>query len=321
MSYTHITDFESIAIEIYLKEKINYSEIWRRLNRKPSTIQREVERYKSKKTWIYHSKTAINERKKKRSFVNKNNKQRIKKDNESKFLINYILSKIKKYWSPEQISWRLRVKHNITLSKDTIYKFIYEEYPQLIKKYFRRKWKKYQHHRKEKYQLMNRKMIDSRPEVVNSRERIWDWEWDTVVWIRWWTKEVILTNVERKSWFLLWKKIKDKSWESVLDATIDLFKNIPKCKQKTMTYDNGKEFSQHAMIEYLTYLNVYFAHPYASWERGTNENTNGLLRQFLPKGTDFHSISQKYLQSCIRLLNSRPRKRLNFLSPYEVFHS
>ena len=319
MFYTHITEFESIAIEIFWKEWLNYSQIARKLWRSPSTIKREIERYKSKITGKYSSEIAIKQRKEKRSKVNKENKQRIKNDNNWEFLIKYILSKIKKYWSPEQISWRLKLEENITIWKDTIYKFIYENYPDLVKKYFRRKWKKYQKDRKTKYQLMDRKMIDERPRVVETRERVWDGEWDTVIWIRWWNKEVILTNVERKSWYLVASKIKDKSWNSVLDETIKLFSKIPKYKRKTITYDNWREFSEHRMIEYFTWFEVYFAHPYHSRERGTNENTNWLLRQFLPKKTDFQKLSKNQLKYFVSLINSRPRKRLHFLTPNEIF--
>lgn len=231
----------------------------------------------------------------------------------------FILEKIKQYWSPEQIGWRWKIETWQSLSKDTIYSHIYSNHRELISKYFRRKWKRYQNRRKEKHQLNDRKMIDLRPKIVESRTRIWDWEWDTVIWIRWWNKEVILTNVERKSWYLLAWKIKDKSWNSVLEETIKLFLNIPKYKRKTMTYDNWREFSEHKLIEYYTNLDIYFAHPYHSRERWTNENTNWLLRQFLPKKTDFQSVSKKQLQFYVNLINSRPRKRLHFLTPYEFF--
>ncbi|MDD3646734.1 MAG: IS30 family transposase [Candidatus Gracilibacteria bacterium] len=100
---------------------------------------------------------------------------------------------------------------------------------------------------------------------------------------------------------------------------IKLFKRIPKYKRLTITYDNGKEFSEASRITYFTGLDIYFAHPYASWERGTNENTNGLLRQFLPKKTDFQSVSENQLKFYVSLINFRPRKRLNYLSPNEVF--
>ena len=258
----------------------------------------------------------IKQREKLRSNVNKRNRIRIK---DNTHLEGFIIKYIKKYWSPEQIAWRWKQETWEKLSKDTIYLYVYEYYPELIKEHFRRKWKKYQNRRKEKYQLNDRKMIDGRPEVVETRSRIWDWEWDTVIWKYWWSKQVILTNVERKSGYLLARKIQDKSWISVLDGTIECFKRVPKYKQKTMTYDNGREFSLHRMIEFETNLDVYFAHPYCSWERWSNENTNGLLRQFAPKKTDFEKITQNQLKYYVSLINSRPRKRLNYKTPNEVF--
>ena len=231
----------------------------------------------------------------------------------------FILKYIKKYWSPEQITWRWKEETKERLSKDTIYKFIYEEHPELIKKHLRRWWKRYQNRRKEKYQLNDRKIIDDRPQIVDSRSRIWDWEWDTIVWVRAWSKQVMLTNVDRKSWYLLAGKINDKSWDSVLEWTIKLFKNVAKYKQKTMTYDNWREFAEHRMIEYETNLDVYFAHPYSSHERWTNENTNWLIRQFTPKKTDFESVSENQLKYYVSLINFRPRKRLNYKTPHEVF--
>lgn len=316
MSHKQFTEKQIYAIEIFLEERYTYSQIGRKLWKNPSSVSRLVWKYKSKKTWIFHANMCIKERKRIRSEVNKRNRTRIK---DNIHLEEFILKYIKRYWSPEQIAGRWKKETWEKLSKDTVYLYIYESYPELIKKYFRRKWKKYQQRRKEKYQLSDRKMIDHRPEVVEERSRIWDWEGDTVIWVRWWSKQVILTNVERKSGYLLARKIVDKSGVSVLDGTIECFKNIPKYKQKTMTYDNGREFSLHRMIEFETNLDVYFAHPYASWERWTNENTNGLLRQFAPKKTDFDNITQNQLKYYVSLLNSRPRKRLNYKTPREVF--
>jgi len=316
MSHTQFTQKQVYAIEIYLEEKYNYSQIGRKLWKDPSSVSRLVWKYKSKKTGKFYASTCIKQREKLRRDVNKQNRTRIKDDIH---LEEFILKYIKKYWSPEQVAWRWRIETWEKLSKDTIYNYIYLCHPELIRKYLRRKWKKYQHRRKEKYQLNDRKMIDDRPELVETRERIWDWEWDTVIWSRWWSKQVILTNVERKSGYLLARKITDKSWISVLDGTIDCFKYIPKYKQKTMTYDNGREFSLHRMIEFETNLDVYFAHPYCSWERGSNENTNWLLRQFTPKKTDFEKITQNQLKYYVSLINSRPRKRLGYKTPREVF--
>lgn len=316
MSYTHLTVKEKCSIGIYLNEWLNYSEIALKLGRLCSTISRQVKKYKSSKTGKYNACSAIRESKKLRISINKQNKQRIKSDT---FLIHYILSKIKKYGSPEQISWRIKEEHNIIISKDTIYLFIYEKHPELIKKYLRRKGERYQNERKDKYQLEDRKIIDSWPMIVEERSRIWDWEWDTVIWIRWWSKEVFLTNVDRKFWYLLARKIDNKSAEAVFDWTLKVFKRIPRYKQKTITYDNGREFAWHKMIQGHTGLDVYFAHTYLSWERWTNENTNWLIRQFTPKKTDFSSVSPKQLQYYVSLINSRPRKRLNYKTPHEVF--
>lgn len=316
MSHKQFTEKQVYAIEIYLDEKYNYSEIGRKLWKDPSSVSRLVWKYKSTKTGKFYASMCIKQRNKLKSDVNKRNRTRIK---DNIHLEEFILKYIKRYWSPEQIAGRWKYETKERLSKDTIYLYVYEYHPELIQKYFRRKWKKYQHRRREKYQLNDRKMIDDRPEIVETRKRIWDWEWDTVIWKYWWSKQVILTNVERKSGYLLARKIQDKSWDSVLDGTVECFKYIPQYKQRTMTYDNGREFSLHRMIEFETSLDVYFAHPYCSWERWTNENTNGLLRQFTPKKTDFEKISQKQLKYYVSLINSRPRKRLNYKTPTEIF--
>lgn len=286
---------------------------WKRWNRKED--QTKYIKDVGKKKILFQSSRLHLLRAKRKSIASKRYR-RIQIGSE---IEKYILEKIKKFWSPEQISWRWRLEKNETLSKDTIYSYVYNNYPELISKYFRRKGKKYQNRRREKYQLNDRKMIEQRPDIVETRTRIWDWEGDTIIGRRWGNKEVILTNVERKSWYLMAKKIPDKSGNSVLEWTIHLFQYIPKYKQKTMTYDNGREFCEHSMIEYETNLEVYFAHPYCSWERGTNENTNGLLRQFLPKKTDFQSVSNKQIQKYVHLINNRPRKRLQYKTPHEVF--
>ena len=315
MSHKQFTEKDIYSIEIYKKEWLSHNKIASKLNKYHTSVDRLVNKYKSPKTWIFYASQCIKERKILRSNTNRNNKNRIKNTSLEWFILKYI----KKYWSPEQISGRRKSETKESLSKDTIYNFVYQNYPELIKKYFRRKWKKYQHKRRERYSLKERKMINTRPEIVETRDRIWDWEWDTVIWIHWWSKEVILTNVDRKSWYLLAKKIKDKTWNSVLEWTIEVFKNIPKYKQLTMTYDNGREFCEHKLIEYFTNLDIYFADPYCSWQRWSNENTNGLIRQFAPKKTDFEKITQNQLKYYISLINFRPRKRLNYKTPHEVF--
>lgn len=240
-------------------------------------------------------------------------------------LEKFILSKIQSYWSPKQISGRWGLETSEKLSKDTIYRYIYSHHKELIRKYFRRKWKRYLHHRNGKYQIMDRRMIEERKELFpkcETREEIGHWEWDTVVWIKWWSKEVILTHVERKTGYLLTKKLLRWTGQCVTEATKELFSNtsVPAHKKLSVTYDNGMEFSEHRMIEFETKMTVFFAHPYHSWERWINENTNWLLRQFIPKKTDFKYTTEKQLQYYTGLINNRPRERLGWLTPHEVFH-
>ena len=237
-------------------------------------------------------------------------------------LERYILEKIKQYYSPKQISWRWKLENNSALSKDTIYSYIYNNHPELIAKYFRRKGKKYQNKRKQKYQLDNRRMIDKRPKIIEKRTTLGHWESDTVVWKRKTrTKKCILTHVERKSGFLIARVIDNAQAQSVVKATLEDFSKLPKYKRKTMTFDNWREFAYHYDIERELNITTYFAHPYSSWERWTNENTNWLLRQFLPKGTDFELLTEEELQKYVALINNRPRERLGFLTPNEVFNN
>jgi transposase, IS30 family len=237
-------------------------------------------------------------------------------------LEKYILEKIQEYHSPKQISWRWRNATGERLSKETIYSYVYNNHPELIKKFFRRKGKKCQHKRKLKYQLDNRRMINRRPRSIERRTTLWHWEADTVVWKRKTrTKKCILTNVERKSGFLVARVLENSQAWTTSETVIEAFKNLPKYKRKSMTFDNGREFAYHYDIERELKMTTYFAHPYCSWERGTNENTNWLLRQFLPKWTDFETLTEKELQKYVALINNRPRERLDYMTPNEVFHN
>lgn len=312
MPYTHISERESIAIEIHLSEWKNKSEIARKLWRSHTTIGREIQNYSNPESWKYESEYAIYAR-----CLTQSQKQRKNRIEPWGKLEQYILEKIQNYWSPEQIAGRWKQEKWEKLSKDTIYVYIYENYPELIKEYFRRKWKKYQSKRKEKYQLNNRRMIDERAKYIEKRKTLGHWEADTIIGKN--KKWAIFTNVERKSGYLLTKKLNSKSWREVEDAFRETFEDIPKNKRKTTTVDNGREFSEHKMVEYFTGTLIYFAHTYSSWQRWTNENTNGLLRQFIPKKTDFKTVTHKELEKYTELINLRPRKRLNYKSPYEVF--
>jgi transposase, IS30 family len=183
----------------------------------------------------------------------------------------------KLYWSPEQIAGRWREETGEKLSHETLYDFVYEYFrddPKTLKRYMRRKGKKYQSKKRyQKYQLMDRRMIDERPAEVEKRQEVGHWEGDTVVSRRG-SKKALLTNVERKTGYLLAGLIESRHSEVVYNKTSELFEHIPKHKRQSITYDNGREFALHRRIEWKTNMTVYFAHPYHSWERGSNENTN-----------------------------------------------
>lgn len=335
---THISEGELHEILVLLKEGYSIPKVAEKIGRQKSTLYRLFSKnnvpygvirwqyvgWKSGKSLLqergkcvvrFYPETVHSSRQLRRSVASRH----YHRIHTWSRLEGYILEKLKNAWSPKQISGRWTFETWEKLSKDTIYRFIYSTHRHLIAKYLRRKGKRYQRKRQGKYQLLGRRMIDERPGYIEKREDVGHWEWDTIVWIRWGSKEVILTHVERKTGYLLTRKLLRWTGQEVLKSTRDLFDCLPETMKQSITYDNGREFSEHRLIEYFTKATVYFAHPYHSWERGTNENTNGLLRQFIPKKTDMKDVSTKELENYTELLNHRPRERLWFRTPYEVF--
>ncbi|HUC20472.1 MAG TPA: IS30 family transposase [Candidatus Polarisedimenticolaceae bacterium] len=223
-------------------------------------------------------------------------------------------------WSPEQIAGRLKLEKQPTVSHECIYLYIYAEK--------RRGGTLHQHLRSQKKQrkryngyirrgqIPNRTSIDKRPKIVASKRRFGDWELDTIVGAR--HKGGILSAVERKSKLTRLRKLATKAAAEMKDNAIELLAPLA-AKVHTITVDNGKEFCDHELIAAGLQARVYFAHPYASWERGLNENTNGLVRQYFPKKYEFARISDQDLQQVEDLLNNRPRKTLGYRTPNEVF--
>lgn len=315
MSHKQLTLSERITLAKLFCAKIKQKEMARILNRSESAISRELKRNKDK-NGQYHAKTANQKLKKRRTKAN----QKFKKLTSKSSLKQYVIRKLKKYWSPEQIAFKLSQKDH-EICHETIYQFVYNERADL-KKYLRSNKGKY---RKRHGTLECEKMreeakkrrIDTRPEIVEKRARIGDWEGDTIRGGD--KKSAILTHVERKSGYLIANRLERALSEKVRITTIEEFSKLPKRKLHTITYDNGCEFSEHETTEVWLKTAIYFAYPYHSWERGTNENTNGLIRQFFPKGTDFTKITDFDLQTAVKLINNRPRKRLNYNTPREVF--
>jgi IS30 family transposase len=234
-------------------------------------------------------------------------------------LSNLILEKIQLYWSPEQISGRCKMQRNINISTQTIYNHIHEHYPELIKQYFRRQWKKYKYGTIPAKHIPNRKWIELRPKVVETRQRIWDFEWDTICGKG--HKQRIVTYVDRKTNYLLAWKLHNTiwlAWELTITSR-ELFASVPKEKKHTITDDNWVEFIDHEEFTKQTGIMVYFANKYRPWERWTNEYHNWLLRQFLPKWYDFDSVTDQELDRYVELINTRPRKKLWRKTPKEIF--
>jgi len=318
MSHIQFTLVERIRLETLLNADLQQKDIALELKRSSSTISREItnNKHPNGKYYAHYAQNKIKERR-----LNANqHKRKIIKDS---WLEKYIIEKLQVYWSPEQIAGRLEMKHKRKIiHHETIYQWIYNVQPQYRiflrckkGKYRRRYGTKIKEKRREE---AKKKRIDTRPKIVDERGRIGDWEGDTIVGKE--KTKRILTYVDRKTGYLLADKLEYATAEYVRNISIKNFRQLPKHKRKTVTLDNGMEFADYETIEYRIGIDIYFAYEYHSWERGTNENTNGLIRQFFPKKSAFANISSRQIKKVARLINERPRKRLNYFTPSELFY-
>ena len=223
-------------------------------------------------------------------------------------------------WSPEQVSLWLRSNRGIRISHEWIYQYVLNDKLSGGDLYHHLRCQKIRRKRYGAYsrrdQLINRVSIDERPPIVDRRCRIGDWELDTIIGKG--HKQAIVSLTERKSRLTLIRKVGHKSADKVASAILHLLKPLTH-RLHTMTSDNGKEFARHETIADRLKARFYFAHPYASWERGLNENTNGLIRQYFPKRHDFTTITQDQIDRVMDKLNNRPRKCLGMKTPNQVF--
>lgn len=311
MPYKHFSRDDRVKLAVLLRAGTKKKEIGRILNKDPVSIWREIKRGSVDGKYI----PSVSRKEAKERKIHR--KKKIEND---AWLKKYIHKKLKLYWSPEQIAGRLRRK-KIIICHETIYGYIIRH--KNLKKYLRCQKGKYRRRhgtvpREKAREYAKKRWIGERPEIINNRERIGDWEGDTIIGLE--RTKRILTHVERKTGYLIADILPKVSAEIVSGKTIESLKKIPKRKRQSITYDNGTEFSSHEIIERETKATVYFANPYHSWERGTNENTNGLLRQFFPKRSSFATVTQAEVDKVTKLLNRRPRKRLCYLTPKEMFH-
>src|SRR3989344_1390561 len=321
MSYKHISSSQRNELSVLLRAGLSQKQAAELLGKTASAVCQELKRNPAATRMGYDAGIAKTNARQRRIAAN----QRFRKIENNQWLRNYIIRKTKKYWSPEQISGRLEREwptgKSRQIGKDSIYKFLYAERNDLVK-YLRCQKGKYRRRygtriREKQRAALKKRRIDQRPAIVAKRERIGDWEGDTIVGEE--RTKQILTHVERKSGLLLGDKLEHSTAEETKNKTIERFDKIPKSKKHTATYDNGTTFSEHEMTERKTGIEIYFAWPYHSWERGANENANGLLRKFFPKKSSFAIITQEAIDEACRLINNRPRKRLGYLTPNEVF--
>lgn len=324
MPYTQISKEERIQIEALWRAGHSRKDIGRRLNRSTTAITSELDRNGDSSSGWYKATQADRFCRTRRAAANQELHGKLFVGSS---LEKYVEAKLRLHWSPEQIVGRWNReqegnKSHLSLSHETIYLFIYKKRKDLIpflrhskkRRYRRRNGTKQREMRREE---AKKRRIDTRPAEIEERKALGHWEGDTIVGKE--KTQRILTHVERKSRFTCADKIERATAEAVHRASVKRLNRFPKQKRQTMTYDNGVEFSEHRKTERDTQIKIYFAFPYHSWERGTNENTNGLLREFFPKGSPFKGVTQKDVDRAVKFLNTRPRKCLQYLTPEEVF--
>lgn len=307
--HTHFTRDDRVRLSALLRAGFNQAACAIQLDVVPSTISREVARVGNKGQYCANQAQRHATKKRRES----KQKTRIRDDTN---LQRYVVRKLKKGWSPDEISGKWKILHRVSLSHQTIYDWVKEDRQGLVSllPYKGRKRISYGTAREQSRYQAAKRSITERPAVVETRSRLGDWEGDTIVGKE--RNQRILTHVERVSLYLVADKLDTVTCDVVYERTVARMKQLP-CK--TITYDNGSEFALHRMIEKDTGALVFFAHPGSPHERGSNENMNGQLRRFFPKRSRFATITQQDVDRAVRLLNHRPRKSLGYLTPHEVF--
>jgi IS30 family transposase len=287
-----------------------------RLGRSKSTISRELRRNRSRNGyWAVAADGKARRRRSERPWVAKMQRPEVRR---------YVRDRLRRRWSPDQIAGRSRSDfpgdRRRWISHPTIYAWIGGE--EAAGKHWRRYLRRLGRKRpdwEKRGRIRAGTSIEGRPAVVDRRRRFGDWEGDTIVGAN--RRGGAVTLVERKSGYLLLGKVPTLQAATVRQTAAELYRTTPPKLRKTLTLDNGKEFAEHERLTEEAALKIYFAKPYCAWQRGTNENTNGLVRQFFPKGTDLVGIPNHRFTKVQQLLNDRPRKRLGYRTPNEVLAS
>jgi transposase, IS30 family len=314
--YTHLTMEEREVISQRHFAGESNRAIARRIGRSASTIGRELAR-NAAADGTYSAWGAQQQ-----STARRRERPRIRKMDEA-VTNTYVRMRLTQRWSPDQIAGRLKREHpqdrRRQISHQTIYDWIKHDDDRAHWQSLLRRGGRRRPAQDRRGKLPASVSIADRPRIVDTRRRFGDWEGDTIVGKR--HCGGLVTLNERKSGFLITRKVKDRTARRVRRAITQRLSELPSSLCRTLTLDNGKEFSEHEALADRLDLGIYFAEPYKSWQRGSNENTNGLLRQFFPKGTDFRHIGWQTIAEATDLINNRPRKRLNYQTPNEVLAS
>ena len=307
MTYKHLSQAERYQIYALMKAGHDQSQIAKLLDRHKSTINREVRRNSGSRG--YRPKQACE--KSAGRAQNSRNASTLPMwvHEQTRLLLQF-------QWSPEQIASKLPISH------ETVYLRVYADKAEggVLWKNLRcqkQKRKRYASGRDRRGQIPNRRPLIERPAHVEARKQVGHWECDTVIGAK--HKGAIVTMVERKSGYAVMAKVVNKTSDLVGSAIVGKLRPLA-ARVKTLTFDNGKEFAGHGQIDEQLQSTAYFARPFASWERGSNENLNGLLRQYIPKKRSMSTVTDEEIRMIENRLNNRPRKRLGFKTPSEVFH-
>jgi len=304
---------ERDKIAFYLAKKLSIRMIARKLNRSPSSISDEINRNSCH--GVYSPIKAQNRADFRKRMARR---RHYLKDKET---ANYVIDKLKLGWSPEQIDGRLKLKKGYrVISYECIYQYIYARCNRSKKLWRflplkRKKRQKKLGRKVTKCKILNRVSIHDRDKSINLRTTFGHYEGDSILG-RQTRGKVIHTEVERQTRYLFAQLINAKTAQDTLDAQINIFKDYPAF---SVTTDNGSEFAKHEKLNKFG-IKTYFADPYSSGQRGTNENTNGLIRRYLPKKTNFENLSQTRLDAIVWRINNRPKKVLKFHTPQEAFY-
>jgi len=324
-NYKRLSDLEREDISRMISQRVSLRGIAKYLNRNVSTISREI-RLGNCNKYTYRAVKAQN-RARRNSSKRKTGKYKL---NDNQVLWKYILKKLrKKKWSPRQIAEELKRDYpldmTMRISPEAVYSYIYvlprgalkKELTDCLRQNHKRRYKQSRGVKIER-KIEDMLSIEERPKEVEDRIIPGHWEGDLIIGKN--NRSALGTLVERTTRTTILVPVKNKTAEHVAKQFAKEAKKLPQQMKLSMTYDQGREMAAHKLFTGITGMKVYFAHPRSPWERGTNENTNGLIRQFFPKGTDFNKVSRYEIKKVQDLLNGRPRAVLEYRKPYEVFN-